>query len=72
MSRYSIRLSGPDGWFYALDHFGLKFNTAFYVTTYPDGERLFELFVLGFGVRIGIKPARPSHPPVQPLGDANG
>ena len=56
MSRYSIRLATPSGWFYAVDHFGLKFNTSLAVTTYPDGERLFELFVLGFGIRIFIKP----------------
>lgn len=60
MSRYSFRLAAPSGWFYAIDHFGLKFNTALYVTTYPDGERLFELFVLGFGVSISIKKPIPS------------
>lgn len=71
MSRYSIRLAAPEGWFYAINHFGLKFNTALYVTTYPDGERLFELFILGFGVRIGIKPARPSPSPAHTINKEN-
>lgn len=57
MNRLSIRLYAPDGWFYAIGHFGLKFTTAIYVTTYPDGGRLFELFVLGFGVGVGLKPS---------------
>jgi hypothetical protein len=52
MSRYSIRFRAPEFWFYAANHFGLKLNTAFYLTTYPDGGRLAELFVLGFGVQL--------------------